>query len=71
MVYVTFGGPAVCRSFTFSNTSVPVVAQLLSTIQWQDGANNLGTSTWTFTFGVLGTVALPNGGFETGPLLHG
>jgi hypothetical protein len=63
---VVFGGAAVCRSFTFSNTSGTCGASITVSIQWQDGATNLGTSTWTFTLGVLNTVLLPNGGFETG-----
>ena len=48
---LTFGGPAVCRSFSFSNTSGTCGATITVTIQWQDGATNLGSSTWTFTLG--------------------
>ena len=48
---LTFGGPAVCRSFTFSNTSGTCGGTITVSIQWQDGATNLGTSTWTFTLG--------------------
>jgi hypothetical protein len=48
---VVFGGPAVCRSFTFSNTSNTCGGTITVTIQWQDGASNLGASTWTFTLG--------------------
>ncbi len=46
-----FGGPAVCRSFSFSNTSGTCGGTITVTIQWQDGAINLGTTTWTFTLG--------------------
>lgn len=48
---LTFGGPAVCRNFTFSNTSGTCGGTITVTIQWQDGATNLGTSNWTFTLG--------------------
>ncbi|MBL0273456.1 MAG: hypothetical protein IPQ06_10390 [Chitinophagaceae bacterium] len=48
---VVAGGAAVCRSFTFSNTSGTCGASITVSIQWQDGATNLGTSTWTFTLG--------------------
>jgi HYR domain/Secretion system C-terminal sorting domain len=48
---VTMGGPAVCRSFTFTpNTSCG--GSITATIQLQDGATNLGTVTYTFTTGV-------------------
>jgi Secretion system C-terminal sorting domain/HYR domain len=50
---VTFGGPAVCRNFTFSNTSGTCGATITVSIQWQDGALNLGTTTWTFTLGTV------------------
>jgi Secretion system C-terminal sorting domain/HYR domain len=66
---LNFGGPAVCRSFTFSNTSGTCGGTITVTINWQDGATNLGSSTWTFTLGVLSTALLPNGDFETGALL--
>lgn len=48
---LVFGGPAVCRSFSFSNTSGICGGTITVTIQWQDGATNLGTSSWTFTLG--------------------
>ena len=48
---LTFGGPAVCRNFTFSNTSGTCGGTITVSIQWQDGASNLGTTTWTFTLG--------------------
>jgi hypothetical protein len=48
---LTFGGPAVCRSFQFTNTSSTCGGSITVSIQWQDGATNLGTSTWTFTLG--------------------
>jgi hypothetical protein len=65
---LVFGGAAVCRSFSFSNTSGTCGGTITVSIQWQDGATNLGTSNWTFNLGVLSTVLLPNGGFETGTL---
>lgn len=48
---VVGGGPAVCRSFSFSNTSGTCGATITVSIQLQDGATNLGTVTWTFTLG--------------------
>ncbi len=48
---LVFGGAAVCRSFSFSNTSGTCGGTITVSIQWQDGAANLGTSTWTFTLG--------------------
>jgi HYR domain/Secretion system C-terminal sorting domain len=48
---VVNGGPAVCRSFSFSNTSGTCGATITVSIQFQDGASNLGTLTWTFTLG--------------------
>ena len=48
---VTPGGPAVCRSFTF--TANGNCGDLITaTIQLQDGATSLGTATYTFTLGV-------------------
>lgn len=48
---VTFGGPAVCRSFTFRNTSNVCGGTITVSIQIQDGATALGIATWTFTLG--------------------
>ncbi|MBL0129941.1 MAG: HYR domain-containing protein [Chitinophagaceae bacterium] len=48
---VVAGGAAVCRAFSFSNTSGTCGGTITVSIQWQDGATNLGTSTWTFTLG--------------------
>ena len=48
---LVFGGAAVCRSFSFSNTSGTCGGTITVSIQWQDGTTNLGTSTWTFTLG--------------------
>ena len=48
---VVNGGPAVCRSYSFSNTSGICGGSITVTIQWQDGALNLGTTSWTFTLG--------------------
>jgi HYR domain/Secretion system C-terminal sorting domain len=47
---LNFGGPAVCRSFTFNATGV-CGSTITASIQMQDGATNLGTLTYTFTLG--------------------
>ena len=52
---VVAGGPSVSRNFTF--TVDPMVAcgsVVTATLQLQDGANNLGTVTFTFQVGTLG-----------------
>jgi len=51
---VVAGGPAVCRSFTFTangNCGDTITASL----QLQDGASNLGTLTYNFSLGALGS----------------
>ncbi|MEP7014721.1 MAG: dockerin type I domain-containing protein [Verrucomicrobiota bacterium] len=45
---VTPGGGSVCRSFTF-NTSAACGGSVTAAVQFQDGANNLGTRTYNFT----------------------
>ena len=55
---VVNGGPAVCRSFSFSNTSGICGGSITVSIQMQDGPTNLGTVTWTFT---LGTTVIASG----------
>lgn len=64
---VASGGPSVCMPFTFSNSGL-CGGTITATLQLQDGANNLGTVSYTFTLGVgtTTTTTLPNGDFETG-----
>jgi subtilisin-like proprotein convertase family protein len=50
---VVAGGPAVCRNFTFT-ASGTCGGTLTASIQFQDGAINLGTVTYTFTLGAAG-----------------
>ncbi len=45
------GGPAVCRNFTFTNNGT-CGGTLTASIQFQDGATNLGTFTYTFNLGI-------------------
>jgi subtilisin-like proprotein convertase family protein len=49
---VTAGGASVCRNFTFTANAV-CGANIIATLQLQDGAANLGTITYNFTTGVL------------------
>ncbi len=44
------GGPPVCRNFTFT-ASGSCGGTITATLQFQDGATNLGTVTYTFTLG--------------------
>jgi hypothetical protein len=48
---VVAGGPPVCRNFTFT-VSGTCGGTVTASIQFQDGATNLGTVTYTFTLGV-------------------
>jgi hypothetical protein len=48
---VVAGGPVVCRNFTFT-ASGACGSTITASIQFQDGAVNLGTITYTFTLGV-------------------
>ena len=73
---VVAGGPPVCRNFTFTAGSVACGAPITASIQFQDGATNLGTVTYTFTTGALGApvtfsysgpiVPIPDGADLTG-----
>jgi hypothetical protein len=47
---VVAGGPPVCRNFTFT-ASGTCGSTITATIQFQDGATNLGNITYTFTLG--------------------
>jgi hypothetical protein len=51
---VVAAGPPVCRNFTFT-ASGTCGGTITATIQFQDGANNLGNITYNFTLGVLTT----------------
>lgn len=47
---VVNNGPAVCRDFTFTSSGL-CGQTITATIQFQDGATNLGSLTYTFTLG--------------------
>ena len=49
---VVAGGPPVCRNFTFTAAGT-CGGTITASIQFQDGATNLGTVTYTFTLGTL------------------
>lgn len=53
---VVAGGPSVSRSFTFT-ASGACGGTVTATLQLQDGANNLGTVSYTFTLGSLNPIA--------------
>jgi subtilisin-like proprotein convertase family protein len=53
---VVAGGPAVARSFTFT-ASGACGGTVTTTLQLQDGANNLGSVSYTFTLGSLNPIA--------------
>ncbi|HEY3492477.1 MAG TPA: proprotein convertase P-domain-containing protein, partial [Solirubrobacterales bacterium] len=53
---VVAGGPSVSRSFTFT-ASGACGGTVTASLQLQDGANNLGTVTYTFTLGSLNPIA--------------
>ncbi|HZE72335.1 MAG TPA: HYR domain-containing protein [Pyrinomonadaceae bacterium] len=65
---VVAGGPAVCRNFTF-NVSGTCGGTITATIQFQDGATNLGSVTYTFTLGVQNVVFSENFDGVTAPAL--
>jgi hypothetical protein len=48
---VVSGGPPVCRNFTFTAAGA-CGSTITASIQFQDGASDLGTLTYTFTLGV-------------------
>ena len=64
---VAAGGPAVARSFTFT-ASPSATGAIVATLQLQDGANNLGAVTFTFslpvttTFTGTNSIAIPDRG---------
>lgn len=59
------GGPAVVRPFTFTVDPSKLCGQdLVITLQLQDGANNLGTVTYTLRIGTLGAASTQT--FSTG-----
>ena len=67
---LTAGGAAVARAFTFTADSTLVCGTTLTaTLQIQDGVTNLGTVTFTFTLGALGTVLTQNFDGVTAPAL--
>ena len=47
---VVAGGPPICRNFTFTAAGA-CGGTVTASIQFQDGASNLGTITYTFTLG--------------------
>ncbi len=65
---VTAGGAAVCRDFTFT-ASGSCGGDVVATLDLQDGATNLGTTTYTFTMGVLQTSFTENFDAVTAPAL--
>ena len=62
---VVAGGPAVCRNFTFT-ASGTCGGTLTASIQFQDGASNLGTVTYTFTMGAAGPAVTKSFTFSPG-----
>jgi subtilisin-like proprotein convertase family protein len=62
---VVAGGPAVCRNFTFTATGT-CGGTLTASIQFQDGANNLGTVTYVFTLGAAGAPVTKSFTFSPG-----
>ena len=62
---VVAGGPAVCRNFIFTATGT-CGGTLTASIQFQDGANNLGTVTYIFTLGAAGAPVTKSFTFSPG-----
>jgi len=56
---VVAGGPAVCRNFTFTVNGT-CGGTVTASIQFQDGATNLGTLTYTFTLGTTAVILTEN-----------
>ncbi|MGQ0739648.1 MAG: HYR domain-containing protein [Bacteroidota bacterium] len=54
------GGPAVCRNFSFTNTSSTCLSTITASIQVQDGASNLGTVAFTIPIGTTANVTSQN-----------
>jgi hypothetical protein len=65
---VVAGGPAVCRPFTFTATGA-CGGTITASIQYQDGATNLGTVTYTFTLGTEAVSLTENFDGVTAPAL--
>jgi HYR domain len=65
---VVAGGPVVCRNFTFTVTGT-CGGTVTASIQFQDGATNLGTLTYTFTLGVQNIAFTENFDGVTAPAL--
>ena len=65
---VVAGGPAVCRNFTFT-VSGTCGGTVTASIQFQDGATDLGTLTYTFTLGTPNVVFTENFDGVTAPAL--
>lgn len=65
---VVAGGPAVCRNFTLTVAGT-CGGTVTASIQFQDGATNLGTITYTFTLGVLSVAFTENFDGVTAPAL--
>jgi hypothetical protein len=65
---VVAGGPPVCRNFTFTATGT-CGGTITASIQFQDGAVNLGTVTYTFTLGVENVIFTENFDGVTAPAL--
>lgn len=66
---VVAGGPAVCKTFSFIVGNVACGSVITATIQFQDGATNLGSVTYTFQTGILQTVFQENFDGVTAPAL--
>ena len=66
---VTYGGAAVCRTFSFTNTSAACGGTITVSIAMTDGATSLGTLSWTFTLGTVVTVVNQNFDGVTAPAL--
>jgi hypothetical protein len=65
---VVAGGPPVCRNFTF-NVAGSCGGTVIATINFTDGANNLGNVTYTFTLGAEITLFTENFDGVTAPAL--
>ncbi|MFY9556892.1 MAG: HYR domain-containing protein, partial [Blastocatellia bacterium] len=65
---VVAGGPPVCRNFTFTAAGT-CGGTLTGSIQFQDGAANLGTVTFTFTLGTQAVAFSENFDGVTAPNL--
>ena len=65
---VVAGGPPVCRNFTFTVNGT-CGGTVTASIQFQDGATNLGTVTYTFNLGVLNVAFTENFDGVTAPAL--